>query len=134
MIFVIVGVLVILLHLGGFGPMADWNWKLTGDLWKFCFPFGCAAVWWAWADGTGYTKRKEIEKMEERKIARRDKNLVALGIDPRQHHKKSARAAAYVAKRASEGDRIEKGREAERKKARDSVINSRIDGGPDTRR
>ena len=67
MYFVIIGVVVILLNLAGIGPMADWTWNLTGDLWKFCVPFGFALVWWVWADATGYNKRREMEKMDAKK-------------------------------------------------------------------
>ncbi len=90
MIFIIIGVIIILLHFLGFGPMAAWTWNLTGDLWKFCVPFALAAVWWAWADGTGLTKRREIEKMEARKRERREKNLVSLGMDKMAKRAKKA--------------------------------------------
>ncbi len=83
MFFVIVGVLVIALNLLGIGPVAEWTWLLTGDLWKFCVPFVLAAVWWAWADGSGYNKRKETEKIEAKKLARRTQNMEALGMDGR---------------------------------------------------
>jgi small Trp-rich protein len=87
MFFVIVGVVLILLNLAGIGPFALWNWDLTGDLWKFCVPFALAAVWWAWADGSGYNKRRETEKMEARKTARRASNMEALGMDDRGRRK-----------------------------------------------
>jgi small Trp-rich protein len=83
MFFVIVGVLVILMNLAGIGPFGAWTWELTGDLWKFCVPFALAAVWWAWADGSGYNKRKETEKIEAKKLARRTQNMSALGMDAR---------------------------------------------------
>jgi small Trp-rich protein len=89
MYFVLIGVGVILLHLAGIGPMADWNWNFFGDLWKFCLPFIFAAVWWAWADLTGYNKRREMEKMETKKQARREANLEALGMDKRARRKKA---------------------------------------------
>lgn len=88
MVFVVVGVLVILLHLAGIGPMAEWNWNFFGDLWKFCLPFAFAVVWWTWADVSGYNKRREMEKMEARKQARREANLEALGMDRRARRKK----------------------------------------------
>lgn len=88
MVFVVIGVFVILLHLAGIGPMADWNWNFTGDLWKFCLPFVFAAIWWFWADVSGYNKRREMEKMEAKKQARREANLEALGMDRRARRKK----------------------------------------------
>ena len=90
MFFVIIGALVILLHYLGIGPMASWTWNLTGDLWKFCVPFALAAVWWAWADATGYNKRREMEKMEQRRQARRQQNLEALGMDKQARRAKKA--------------------------------------------
>jgi small Trp-rich protein len=83
MFFVIVGTLMILTNLAGIGPFADWNWNISGDLWKFCVPFGLAAIWWAWADSSGYNKRKEVEKMDAKKTARRAQNMEALGMDAR---------------------------------------------------
>jgi small Trp-rich protein len=87
MFFVIVGVLIIITNLAGIGPFADWNWNFTGDLWKFCVPFVFALLWWIWADKSGLDKRREIEKMEERKRNRRKENLTALGLDTRARRK-----------------------------------------------
>lgn len=89
MYFVVIGVGIILLHFAGIGPMAEWDWKLFGDLWKFCVPFVFAALWWTWADISGYNKRREMEKMEARKQARRESNLEALGMDRRARRKKA---------------------------------------------
>ena len=86
--FVIRGVLLIVAHFLDIGPMGKWTWNLTGDLWKFCVPFGLAAVWWAWADSTGYNKRREMEKMDAKRQARRERNLEALGMDARARRKK----------------------------------------------
>ena len=83
MYLVALGVLIIVLHFLGLGPMAAWTWEITGDLWKFCVPFGLAAVWWGYADATGYNKRREIEKMDAKREARRAQNLEALGMDKR---------------------------------------------------
>ena len=88
MYFVLIGVFVILLHFAGIGPMADWTWNIGGDLWKFCAPFVLAVVWWAWADATGYNKRREMEKMEAKRQGRRERNLEALGMDARARRKK----------------------------------------------
>ena len=87
MFFVIVGVIVILMNLAGIGPVADWTWNLTGDLWKFCVPFGLAILWWIWADTSGLDKRREIKKMEDKKAARRAQNMQVLGMDERGRRK-----------------------------------------------
>jgi len=87
MYFVLLGLLLIVMNLAGFGFPADWTWKITGDLWKFTVPFILAAVWWAWADASGRNKRIEMEKMEDKKKARRQQNLEALGMDTRARRK-----------------------------------------------
>ncbi|MBT9553375.1 MAG: TIGR04438 family Trp-rich protein [Hydrogenophaga sp.] len=56
----------------GFVAGLSWLWVLS--------PFALAVVWWAWADATGYTKRKEMEKMDQKKQERIDKQRAALGI------------------------------------------------------
>jgi small Trp-rich protein len=43
-------------------------------------PFAMAVAWWAWADWSGYTKRKAMEKENDRKQARIDKSRATLGI------------------------------------------------------
>ena len=85
--FVIAGVIVIVLNLAGVEPFGAWTWNLTGDLWKFAVPFVCAALWWIWADKTGMNRRREMERMEAKKQARRDENLVALGMGDRVKRK-----------------------------------------------
>ena len=76
--FVVIAVFLILLKLAEFGPVAEWSW------WVVLAPLPCAVVWWWWADASGYTKRKEMEKIEERKQERRRKNMVALGLKERR--------------------------------------------------
>lgn len=78
MYFIILGVLLILLKLAEFGAVAAWSW------WIVLSPFALAVVWWAWADASGYTKRREMDKLEEKKKERRKKNLAALGQEPRK--------------------------------------------------
>lgn len=87
MLFVVIGALIMASNLAGIGPFAGWNWNLFGDLWKFCVPFVLAALWWAWSDKSGLNKRREIEKMEQRKVDRRRANLVSLGLGPRSGRK-----------------------------------------------
>ena len=55
------------------GPMANWDW------WFVLSPFALAVLWWAWADSSGYTKRKAMERENARKQARVDKNKLAIG-------------------------------------------------------
>ena len=91
MFFVIVGVLMIAMNLAGIGWFATWNWEISGDLWKFCVPFGLATLWWIWADKSGLNKRREMEKMELKKQSRRQENLVALGLGSRARRKADKR-------------------------------------------
>jgi small Trp-rich protein len=87
MYFVIIGLILIVLNVAGIGPVGNWTWNLTGDLWKFAAPFVLAVIWWAWADKSGLNKRREIEKMEAKKQGRRKENLAALGLDSRAKRK-----------------------------------------------
>jgi small Trp-rich protein len=87
MVFVIIGVVLIALNLAGIGPFANWTWTLGGDLWKFALPFVLAVLWWLWADRSGLNKRREMEKMEQKKRKRREENLEALGLDTRARRK-----------------------------------------------
>jgi small Trp-rich protein len=75
MYLVVLGVLLLVMKLTEFGPVAQWSY------WIVLAPFAGAVVWWSYADASGWTKRQEIEKMEERKRERRRNNLDALGLD-----------------------------------------------------
>lgn len=76
----LLGLSLILLALKYFeiGPFATWSW------WWVVGCFGLTTLWWAWADSTGYTKRKAVEKMEKRKQDRINKSKEALGMRPRK--------------------------------------------------
>jgi small Trp-rich protein len=121
MAFVVLGVLLVALKLLDIGAPGVLSW------WWILSPFAAAVVWWTWADMSGFTQRAEMDKMEEKKVARRRKALNALGIDPRAHDKKKADAQRYKAHRERAVNKVEAKREEQRNKARDSVINSRFD-------
>ncbi len=72
------GIVLVLLKYLEIGPPALWSW------WWVLSPFALAAAWWAWADASGYTKRRAMEKMDARKQARIDKQKDALGLRPRK--------------------------------------------------
>jgi small Trp-rich protein len=74
MAFVIIGVLLLALWLGDVGPFGTLDW------WWVALPFGLAVLWWEYADASGWTKRKAMNKMEERKVERRQKAMEALGL------------------------------------------------------
>lgn len=55
------------------GPVATWSWLVV------LAPFALAVVWWTWADASGYTKRKVMEKENARRKERIDKAKDAMG-------------------------------------------------------
>jgi small Trp-rich protein len=55
-------------------PVAQWPWYVV------LAPFGLAAAWWSWADWSGYTKRKAVERENARKQARLDKQRENIGL------------------------------------------------------
>lgn len=58
------------------GPVATWDW------WIVLAPFGLAVLWWAWADTSGYTKKRAMERDIQRQQARIDRSREALGTLP----------------------------------------------------
>ena len=42
-------------------------------------PFAAAALWWTWADWSGYTKRKAMEAEDQRKLDRINRHREAIG-------------------------------------------------------
>ena len=82
MYFVVLGVLFLVMKLAEFGPIALWPY------WAVLAPFAAAVAWWTFADKSGWTKRREIDKMEARKKLRRETNLDALGIGEKNRKKR----------------------------------------------
>jgi small Trp-rich protein len=78
MYFLGLGVVLLAMKYLEMGPVAAWPW------WWVLSPFALAVVWWTWADWSGYTKRKAVEKEEQRKQARIDKSREAIGIKTRR--------------------------------------------------
>ena len=72
------GIILLLMKWQEIGPVATWSW------WLVLAPFVGAALWWTWADASGYTKRKAMETMDQRKKDRINKHKEALGIRPRK--------------------------------------------------
>ena len=77
MYFVLIGVLLLVMKVAEFGAVANWPW------WGVLLPFLAAVFWWMWADWSGFTKRREMDKMDERVKKRREENLASLGMDAR---------------------------------------------------
>ena len=74
MFFLLIGIAGILLKYLEVAPVAALAW------WIVLSPFGLAVLWWWWADASGYTKRKEMNKMEKRRQVRIDKQRDAMGM------------------------------------------------------
>ena len=74
MLFLGLGIVLLALKYLEIGAVAEWSW------WVVLAPFGLAVVWWAWADWSGYTKRRAMDRENQRKKARIDKSREALGL------------------------------------------------------
>ncbi len=86
--FLLLGIATLLLKYLEIGPFASWSW------WIVLSPFALTVLWWWWADNSGYTKRVEMEKMEQRKSDRINKQRVAMGMLSAPNKGKSNASAA----------------------------------------
>jgi len=68
------GIVLLVLKYTEIAPVVAWSW------WTVLAPFGLAMVWWAWADNSGYTKRKAMEREDARKKARIERQKEAMGM------------------------------------------------------
>ena len=78
MYLLLIGLVGLVLKYLEIGPFAAWSW------WVVLIPFALAAAWWAWADSTGYTKKKEMNKMDLRRKERIEKQREAMGMLPKK--------------------------------------------------
>lgn len=69
-----ISILVLVLKYLEVGPFASMSW------WWVAAPFALTAAWWTWADYSGYTKRKVMEKEDRRKAERIQKQKEQLGF------------------------------------------------------
>lgn len=116
--FIVIGVVLIALKLADISVVAAWSW------WIVLAPFGAALIWWAYADSSGFTKRREMDKLEEKKKERRRRALDALGINREQQKRgEAAQRARQAAVEKVEGARTEQ-RERQERVIRDSVFDS----------
>ena len=72
------GLILLIMKYLEFGPVATWSW------WLVLAPFGMAVLWWAWADWSGYTKKKAMERDDARRQTRIDKTRKTLGMLPKK--------------------------------------------------
>lgn len=56
------------------GPLAQWSW------WWLLLPYGLTAAWWWYADASGYTRRKVMDREEARRLQRIQRQKDALGV------------------------------------------------------
>lgn len=77
MLFLVLGLGLLVMKYMEIGPVAAWPWYVV------LAPFGLAAAWWAWADWSGYTKKKAVQREDDKRQARIDKNREAMGLKPK---------------------------------------------------
>jgi small Trp-rich protein len=99
---VIVGVLLLAARWAEFGPFANLSW------WWVALPFGLAVAWWQFADSTGWTQRRAMDKMEQRKVDRRERAMEALGMGHKRDREitntRKGKARATVAEATHRAD------------------------------
>ena len=128
MAFVVLGVLFIALKVADIGFVAAWSW------WWVLSPFVGALLWWAYADSSGLTKKREMDKLEDKKLERRRRNMEAMGIDrDRQKTEESAMRARRNAAQRVEGVRDAK-RQHNEQVIKDSVFDSQASSSFDDTR
>lgn len=74
MFFLGLGLILLIMKAMEIAPVAAWEW------WVVMAPFGMAVAWWAWADASGYTKRKAMEREDARRKDRIERSRDALGM------------------------------------------------------
>lgn len=76
MLFLGLGIILLALKYLEIGPVANWTW------WVVLAPFGLAVAWWSWADWSGYTKKKAMDRENAKKQKRLDRNRENIGLAP----------------------------------------------------
>jgi small Trp-rich protein len=75
---VAMGAVMLVMNLAGIGPVGQWTWSEMW--WAMLLPFGLASLWWLWADLSGWTQRRAMDRHEAKRQARRERNAQALGL------------------------------------------------------
>ena len=78
MLFLGLGIVLLALWYLEIGPVATWAWYVVFS------PFGLAVLWWWWADWTGYSKKKAVQRENAKKKARIEKSRDAMGINTKK--------------------------------------------------
>ena len=74
MLFLLIGIATLTMKYMEFGPVAAWDW------WVVLSPFALAVAWWSWADWSGYTKKRAVDRENAKKKKRIEKSKEAMGI------------------------------------------------------
>ncbi len=68
------GIILLLMKYLDMDPVVGWSWLVVLS------PFGLAMAWWAWADASGYTRRKAMEREDKRRLDRINKQRENMGM------------------------------------------------------
>lgn len=82
MLFLLAGIALLALKMLEIDPVASWSWFIV------LAPFGLAVLWWNFSDSSGLTRRRAMDKMDQKKKARRERDLEKLGLSPNQRDRK----------------------------------------------
>jgi small Trp-rich protein len=124
MYMIVLGVVLLVLKVAQFGPVGTWSWFVV------LAPFALAVVWWTWADKSGWTKRRAMEKMELKKQNRRNENLATLGLSSRSASRSGSSPAAGF--RDVQSAKIEDKRDEIRRKNKATLARSTKPGNLDS--
>jgi small Trp-rich protein len=80
--FLMLGLLGVVLKYLEISVFATLSW------WIVLIPFALAVAWWSWADASGYTKRRVMEREDERRQDRIDRQRSNLGMLNRSNRRK----------------------------------------------
>lgn len=86
---VLIGTILLILKFAEVGPFTELSW------WWVALPYAAIVVWWGFADSSGWTQRKAMDKMEERKVKRRERAMEALGLNTRRSKRLEAIRSAH---------------------------------------
>ncbi|MDR2991695.1 MAG: TIGR04438 family Trp-rich protein [Burkholderiaceae bacterium] len=78
MYMLILGVALLVMKWQALGPVAQWPW------WVTLTPFALTVVWWFWADWSGYTQRKAMQRELRETQRRRQRRMEMWGQKPRR--------------------------------------------------
>lgn len=72
MLFLVLGIVLAVLKYTEVSPVAALPW------WGVLIPFALAVIWWKWADSSGYTKRKQMERENRKNQERLERRREAI--------------------------------------------------------